>query len=177
MKSFIVAAAASAIAFAAPASAEVLSGPHAGVAMTVDNIQGSGSFEGAGFSGVGVTGFAGYDAPLAGNVFAGVEANVDGYTADAQGLDAKWGWGVSGRLGTKLNDSTGIYARVGYTRAKIGYDDGDMNLHQWLDGVRYGAGLETKVTDSVALRAEFTQINYEKNLINNQVQFGVVYGF
>lgn len=177
MKSFIVAAAASAIAFAAPASAEVLSGPHAGIAMTVDNIQGSGSNEGLGFSGVGVSGFAGYDMPLTSNVFAGVEANIDAYTADDAVNDAKWGWGVSGRLGTKLNDSTGLYARVGYARTKVGYDDGVVSDHQWLDGVRYGAGIETKVTDSVALRAEFTQFNFEKDVVNNQALVGVVFGF
>ncbi len=122
MKFYILAAAVSAVVAVAPASARDFNGGYAGVALSLDNVQTSGSFEGIGFSGVGVSGFAGYDVPLSTNVFAGVEANIDGYTADADQLgteiDAKWGWGVSARLGTKLNDSTGVYARVGYARAR-----------------------------------------------------------
>ncbi len=181
MKFYILAAAVSAVVAVAPASARDFNGGYAGVALSLDNVQTSGSFEGIGFSGVGVSGFAGYDVPLSTNVFAGVEANIDGYTADADQLgteiDAKWGWGVSARLGTKLNDSTGVYARVGYARAKLGYDDGVTSFSEWGDGVRYGAGLETAVTDSLSLRAEFSQINFEDDLINNQGTVGVVFAF
>lgn len=178
MKSIILAAAASAIALAAPAHADEFSGPHAGVAMTLDNVQSSGKYEGAGFSGVGVSGFAGYDVALTPSVFAGVEANIDGYTADDDlGDQARWGWGISGRLGAKVNDTTGLYARVGYARAEGRYDNGEVRLSHWFDGVRYGAGVETKLTDAVSLRAEFSQFNYEKNLINNQGTLGVSYHF
>jgi len=174
MKSVFVAAAISAaVAVAAPASARDFNGGYAGVAMTLDNIQGSGDAEGIGFSGVGASGFAGYDVPVSTNVFVGVEGNIDLNTADALGLEAKWGWGVSGRLGTKVNDSTALYARVGYARGKLSAG-GDS---AWFDGVRYGAGLETSLTDTLSLRAEFTQINYEASLINNQGTIGVVFGF
>ncbi|GLT01052.1 hypothetical protein GCM10007897_24430 [Sphingobium jiangsuense] len=175
MKSVVFAAAVSAaVVVAAPACARDFNGGYAGVALALDNFQTSGDFEGLGFSGVGASGFAGYDVPVSTNMFVGVEGNIDVHSADLQDvLDAKWGWGVSARLGGKLNDSTGLYARVGYARAKIG-DDVDSF---WLDGVRYGAGLETRVTDSLSLRAEFSQINYEDNLINNQGTIGVVFGF
>lgn len=174
MKSvFVVAAVSAVVAVAAPASARDFNGGYAGVAATLDNIQGSGSAEGIGFSGVGVSGFAGYDVPVSTNVFVGVEGNIDVNTADAFGIDAKWGWGVSGRLGTNLNDSTGLYARVGYARNKL--NAGGTKL--WLDGVRYGAGVETRLTDSLSLRAEFSQFNFEQSLINNQGTIGVVFGF
>ncbi|MGE4432212.1 MAG: outer membrane protein [Sphingobium sp.] len=177
MKSvFVVAAVSAVVAIAAPASARDFNGGYVGVAATLDNIQGSGDAEGIGFSGVGVSGFAGYDVPVSANVFVGVEGNVDVYTADEDNLldtKAKWGWGVSGRLGTKVNDSTGLYARVGYARAK----GTDVFGKYWLDGVRYGAGVETRVTDSLSLRAEFSQFNFEQSLINNQGTIGVVFGF
>ncbi len=177
MKSVFVAAAISAaVAVAAPASARDFNGGYAGVAVTLDNIQGSGDMEGIGFSGVGASGFVGYDVPVSSNVFVGAEGNIDVASADAFGLEAKWGWGVSGRLGTKVNESTAVYARVGYARAKLG-TTGELANKFWLDGVRYGAGLETSLTDTLSLRAEFTQINYEDSLINNQGTIGVVFGF
>ncbi len=152
MKFYILAAAVSAVVAVAPASARDFNGGYAGVALSLDNVQTSGSFEGIGFSGVGVSGFAGYDVPLSTNVFAGVEANIDGYTADAD------------QLGTEID-------------AKLGYDDGVTSFSEWGDGVRYGAGLETAVTDSLSLRAEFSQINFEDDLINNQGTVGVVFAF
>src|SRR3546814_2429483 len=54
--------------------------------------------------------------PLGNAAFAGVEGNIDLNTADALGIEAKWGWGVSGRAGLMVNDSTGVYGRVGYQR-------------------------------------------------------------
>ncbi len=175
MKSVFVAAAVSAVvAVAAPASARDFNGGYAGVALTLDNVQTSGDYEGFGASGVGVSGFVGYDVPVGSNVFIGVEGNIDGYTADVDDfVEAKWGWGISGRLGTKVNDSTALYARVGYARAKVG----SYGESAWGDGVRYGAGLETSLTDSLSLRAEFSQFNFEDDVINNQGTVGVVFAF
>jgi len=177
MKSVVFAAAVSAaVAVAAPACARDFNGGYAGVALTLDNVQSSGDYEGYGASGVGVSGFAGYDVPVSSNMFVGVEGNVDLYTVDEDNVlaaEAKWGWGVSGRLGTKVNDSTALYARVGYARAKASA----FGVSAWGDGVRYGAGLETGLTDSLSLRAEFSQINFEDDLINNQGTIGVVFGF
>lgn len=173
MKTSLIAAAAVIAAISAPAAAREFNGAYAGAALALDNVQGSGDAEGVGFSGVGVSGFAGYDVPLGTSAFAGIEGNIDVNTADAAGLEAKWGWGVSGRLGAKVNDSTGLYARVGYARQKIGA----LGDSYWLDGVRYGAGVETSLTDQVALRAEFSQFNYEDDIINNQGTIGLVLSF
>ncbi|WP_066561273.1 outer membrane protein [Croceicoccus bisphenolivorans] len=162
------AAIAAAMAVATSAHANDFDGAYIGAGVTLDNVQGSGDFEGFGVSGPGATIFAGFDMPL-GGAFIGVEANADVYTADVAGIDAQWGWGVGARLGTKLNDSTGLYARGGYARGKVeGF---------WGDGLRYGVGVETGVSDSLSLRAEFSQFNYEDDIINNQGSLGLVLGF
>lgn len=169
---FVVLAAAAA-AFATPAMAEDFAGPYVGAGVTLDNIQGSGDLEGFGVSGVGGTVFAGYDLPLGEKAFAGVEANADLNTADVSGLEAKWGWGIGARAGFKLNDSTALYGRVGYARNRISFG-GDSD---WGKGVRYGVGVQTGLTEQLSLRAEFSQFNYESDIINNQGSLSLSYGF
>lgn len=175
MKS-IFAAAVAALVVASPAAAREFQGPYVGAGATLDNVQGSGPAEGLGANGVGGTVFAGYDISL-GKTFVGLEANADVYSADVDlgGATAKadWGWGVGGRAGYKLNDSTALYARLGYARARASAG----GLHAWADGVRYGAGLETSVSSKVSLRAELSQFNYEQDVINNQVSLALTYGF
>lgn len=169
----LAAACAVAAVVASPAYAGDFSGPYVGAGVTLDNVQGTGALDGIGFSGVGGTAFAGYNMTLGNSFFAGVEANADVYSADAFGIKAKWGWGVGGRLGVKVNPSTALYARAGYARAKLsagGFSD-------WGDGVRYGLGVETGVGETVAVRAEFTQTNYEGDLANNQGALSLVVGF
>lgn len=43
--------------------------------------------------------------------------------------------------------------------------------------MRYGAGIETAVSDQISLRAEITQFNYEADLINNQAGVAIAYRF
>jgi outer membrane immunogenic protein len=172
LKMIKIAAAAAAI-VATPAFAADFAGPYVGAGITLDNVQGSGALEGLGFSGVGGTAFGGYNMPLGASTFAGIEANVDLNTADGAGVEAKWGWGIGARFGYKLNGSTALYARAGYARGKLEI----LGASGWGDGVRYGAGIETSVTERVSLRAEFTQTNYEADIINNQGTLGVVFGF
>lgn len=172
MRKFVLALAVSA-AFATPAMAEDFSGPYIGTGVTLDNVQGSGDFEGLGVSGLGATAFAGYDISLGTSVFVGVEANADLNTADVEGVEADWGWGVGARAGVKLNPSTALFARLGYARNRVSIDD----VSGWGDGVRYGAGVQTALTDKVSLRAEVSQFNYEQDLINNQATLSLSYGF
>src|SRR3546814_17297004 len=118
MNKFVVASLAAAI-VASPAAAAPCQGAYAGVAATLDNVQGSGALEGFGANGVGGSLFAGYDMPLGNAAFAGVEGNIDLNTADAPGIEAKWGWGASGRAGLMVHDSHGVYGRVGVTGQTI----------------------------------------------------------
>ena len=179
MRKFLLPLVAS-IVIASPAAARDFAGPYVGAGVTLDNVQGSGPNEGLGVSGIGGTIFLGYDLPLGEKAFAGVEANADLASADDDantGLEAKWGWGVSGRLGYKLNDSTAAYARVGYARGQFGVKGCGKACNSWGDAVRYGAGLETSVSQNVSLRAEFSQYNFESDVINNQVSVALSYGF
>jgi outer membrane immunogenic protein len=172
MNKFVVASLAAAV-IASPAAAAPFEGAYAGIAATLDNVQGSGALEGFGANGVGGSVFAGYDIAI-GSGFAGVEGNVDLNTADPLGIEAKWGWGVSGRAGLKLNEATGVYGRIGYQRNKIGATGLGS---AWGDGVRFGAGVETGLTDSASLRVEFNHVNYESDIINNQAVVGVLFRF
>jgi outer membrane immunogenic protein len=108
-----------------------------------------------------------------GGAFVGIEANADLNTVDALGLEAKWGYGASVRGGFKLNESTGAYARVGYQRTKVS----GGGASAWGDGVGFGGGIETGVSQNVSLRAEFNHVNYEADLINNQGVVALVFGF
>src|SRR3546814_95879 len=171
MNKFVVASLAAAI-VASPAAAAPFQGAYAGVAATLDNVQGSGALEGFGANGVVGSLFAGLAMPRGKAAFAGVEGNIDLNTADALGIEAKWGWGVSGRAGLMVNDSTGVYGRVGYQRNKIGATGVGS---AWGDGVRFGGGVETGLTDSAALRVEFNHVNYESDIINNQAAVAVLF--
>jgi outer membrane immunogenic protein len=176
MRKFVLALALSA-AFATPAMAEDFAGPYVGLGVTLDNVQGSGDAEGLGVSGIGATAIAGYDIALGANSFVGLEANADLNTADyddgVDELEADWGWGVGARVGYKLNASTALYVRGGYARSRVSLND----VNAWGDGVRYGLGLQTALTDKVSLRAEFSQFNYEQHVINNQGALSLSYGF
>ena len=176
MRKFVLALAASA-AFATPAAAEDFTGPYIGLGVTLDNVQGSGEAEGLGISGIGGTVFTGYDVALGTSAFVGVEVNADLNTADyddgVNEIEADWGWGIGARVGYKLNESTALFVRGGYARNRVSVDD----VGGWGDGVRYGVGVQTALTEKLSLRAEFSQFNYEQDLINNQGALSLSYGF
>lgn len=165
--------AAVALMVAAPAYASDFAGPYVGVGATVDNVNGSGVLEGFGAAGAGATVFGGYDMTI-GGTFIGLEGNIDLSTADAAGIKAKWGWGLGGRFGVKINETTGAYVRGGYQRNKIGATGLGSS---WGDGLRIGGGVETGVSQNLSLRAEFNHVNYESDLINNQGVVALVFGF
>lgn len=172
MKAIFAAAAASLI-FCAPAHAAEFDGSYFGVGVNVDNVQATGANEGIGFSGLGGTAFIGHDIPVTSSMFIGGEANVDLYTADVDDIiEANWGYGVSGRVGLNLNRGTALYARAGYARAQLKID-GDK---EWGEGLRYGAGIQTRITPNASLRAEITQTDYEGGMINNQAGFSISFG-
>ena len=171
MKKLLVAAAFAALSVA-PAQAQ-FAGAYAGAGVTMDNVHLTGDFEGFGATGIGGTAFAGYDINM-GGTFAGVEGNIDLNTADVEDVvEAKWGWGVSGRFGFTVNKSTGVYGRVGYQRNKV--SDGVDSA--WGDGVRFGGGVETAVATKAALRLEFSHVDYEQDVANNQVVAGLLMRF
>lgn len=191
MRKFVLALAASA-AFATPAMAEPFSGPYVGAEVGLDNYEGqaedvlAAGDEIDGLSGNGVVGsvFAGYDFAM-GNAFFGIEGKASLSDAEAtysDGTDsfsirAKESFGASVRGGVMVNDSTGLYARVGWANTKFkvavnGVSDSDSD-----DGLVLGAGLETRLGTAASLRVEYARSDYNDFIKNNAVLAGVAYRF
>lgn len=178
---------AAAVAFSAsPALAAAEAGPYVGIALTHDNVGGTGAAEGLGLNGVGGSVFAGYNFDLSQNVFAGLEANFDLSSADREifgnEIKANHAYGVSGRLGFRLSEGASAYGRVGYQRGRASVDTGAGNIHFGADGLRLGAGLEANVSGNVGVRVEYNHTHYYidvpgAGLANNQAVVGVVFGF
>ena len=186
---FIAAVAAAAV--SAPAFAQ---GAYVGVGVTHENTSTSADLEGVGFSGVGGTILAGYSVPLSGNVFAGVEANFDLSSAKlgdkVDGLEADNAFGISARLGTNLSEKTSLFGRVGYQRGRLSFTADSVKESESFDGVRFGAGVQTAVSEKVSLRAEYSRTHYSLSKISrdelapkqggyntDQFSMAVVFGF
>lgn len=87
---------------------------------------------------------------------------------------------VGGRIGVAVAPKTLIYGKVGYTNAQMrvryaGVDGGpdSFRLHDNLDGVRVGAGVEQKLTGGTYLKAEYRYSNYEQGYERHQILGGL----
>ena len=85
---------------------------------------------------------AGYDFDLSDTLFVGVEGSADKILDSG----AKVSFGASGRVGTKLGESTKLYAIGGYTTKNC-----DLCQDAW----NLGAGAEQKISGPVYLKAEY----------------------
>lgn len=106
--------------------------------------------------------------------------------------------GISLLPGYFLTDTTLLYGRVGYANGKIKIKESDPSIRSFnrnQGGLRFGLGLKQDLTPKLALRMEYSQINYRQ--LNSsvydpvgrvlkdtvitpytaQVAFGVVYSF
>lgn len=190
MRIVAISLATAALAVAAPAFAAGDAGAYAGVAITHDNVNGTGTAEGLGFDGVGGSVFAGYNLPLSESVFAGVEANFDLASADlgdrTNGVKADNKYGVSGRLGYKVNGSTAFYGKVGYQRGRLSDYTAGVKTSSSRDALLLGAGVETDLSSNVAMRLEYARSRFSRDaavdpvgagLANNQAAVGVLFKF
>lgn len=189
MRSVAITLAAVAVAAATPAFAAAEAGPYVGIAVTHDNVGGTGDVEGLGLNGVGGSVYAGFNFDLGTTLFAGLEANFDLASADREiygyEINADHAYGISGRLGYRLNPGAAIYGRVGYQRGRATLDDGTTEEHFGEDGLRLGAGVEANLSPRMAVRVEYNHTHYylddsagfDGGLANNQAVVGVVYGF
>lgn len=169
--------------YSSSAMAEAYSGPYVGAEIGREGYEvkaknmaiGSLTVSADGISGNGVVGgiFAGYDFALSKSIFAGVEATVnlssakisasatDGVSTISAAVKARESFGGSARLGAMLNDSTGIYARLGWIRTKFEVEAmGTVLGHNHREAFQYGGGLETRVTNHATLRVEYTRLSY-----------------
>jgi outer membrane immunogenic protein len=189
MKKFLIAALA-ASALATPALAQE-SAPFTGFRVEglvgYDKLKADGDSRDGVAYGVG----AGYDFQLGGMV-AGIEgeymdSNTDG--CETQGtstacLTAKRDLYVGGRIGAAVTPSTLLYAKAGYTNARLGGSFTDTatpalneSLSDNLDGVRVGAGVEQKLGANLYAKAEYRYSNYEAGLERHQVLGGIGFRF
>jgi outer membrane immunogenic protein len=192
MRKFLIAAL-SATALASPALAQEAA-PFTGFRVEglagYDNLKGNGG----GRDGIAYGGAAGYDFQL-GSAVAGVEgeyldSDTKGCetafltTADTICANAGRDLYVGGRLGFSLAPNTLLYAKGGYTNAKVrvNYTDpatpaNSFSVSDELDGVRVGAGVEQKLGTNLYAKAEYRYSNYEAGIERHQVLGGLGFRF
>jgi len=171
----VFAAVSAAPAFAQDAPATNFSGFHVEAIAGLDIVQANGD----GASGVlhGVS--AGYDFRN-GNAVFGIEAEAAESTTDdcvnfGANVCAEAGRDlyVGGRVGTTLADNVLLYAKAGYSNARITLESGGASAGTTLDGIRGGAGLEWATGTPLVVRAEYRYTNYESDFSRHQGLLGL----
>ena len=141
--------------------------------------------------GVGV----GYDFQ-SGNAVFGIEAeatdssadeSVTGFAIAGDTLRVRAGRDlyVGGRAGFGIGGNSLIYAKAGYTNARVSldYEDGtagtinDFTQRTSLDGVRAGVGAQIGLGSNAYLRTEYRYSNYQDGVDRHQVVGGVGFRF
>jgi outer membrane immunogenic protein len=137
----------------------------------------------------------GYDFQV-GNMVAGLEAEITDSTVDectqdftivGDELCAQVGRDIyaGGRIGSVVGGSTLLYAKAGYTNARLAtdYEDGtaattsDFELGENLDGVRLGVGAEHAIGPNSFVKAEYRYSNYEQDFEKHQGVVGIGFRF
>lgn len=189
MKSVYVLALGAAAMLASPAMAQgsAFSGAYLGVTGGFDSLRADMDGDSESESGVVYGAVAGYDYSL-GRVVVGLEAEVAGsgikFTnqdpldpAVTASLKAGRDIYVGARVGTQLFSNALLYAKAGYTNAKLtlNYDDGvDVEVSRGkLDGFRLGTGVEYNF-GRFGLRGEYRYSHYSKlklDAVNTDTSF------
>jgi outer membrane immunogenic protein len=150
-------------AFAQEASS-TFTGPHVEIISGWDH---AGGF-GVGSSGVAYGGVVGYDTRIGGAVI-GAEGEVTGSTVEESGVSAGVDFSVGARLGYAVTNSTLVYAKGGYTNARINVGA----LGADYDGYRVGAGVEHSFGRFLG-KVEYRYSRYDSAHINrDQVMAGL----
>ena len=151
---------------AAPAP---FTGPHVEAVAGWDHVGALGDGE----SGIVYGGAAGYDAQL-GHVVLGAEGEATGSSVEDSGVRAGRDLYVGGRVGFVLGDSTMIYAKGGYTNARVRFAGTGTNF----DGWRIGGGVEQNFGGRFFGKVEYRYSRYEDADLNrDQVVAGIGYRF
>jgi outer membrane immunogenic protein len=138
---------------------------------------------------------AGYDFQ-AGRAIIGVEGEATDSSADRCAADvtitgdrlcvnAGRDLYVGGRVGAQVAPHVLLYAKAGYSNARVGadYDDGtaatiaDFRTHRDLDGIRGGAGVELGIGPNAYVKTEYRYSNYQDGVDRNQVVAGFGFRF
>jgi len=179
---------------ATPALAQEAAAPFTG--LRVEGLVGydTTDVEDEGSNGVVYGAGVGYDVQ-AGNVVFGADAEISkstidecfsGVTITGDELCAEAGreLTVGGRIGAVVSPSTLIYARAGYTNARINleYDNPngtslDTVARETLDGIRVGGGVEQAIGGNAFVRGEYRYSNYEQGYDRHQAVVGFGFRF
>jgi outer membrane immunogenic protein len=109
---------------------------------------------------------------------AGVFATGDALCASA-GRDLY----VGGRIGAAVAPTTLLYAKAGYTTARINTNYttltgvGNLTTRRDLNGFRVGGGVEQSLGGNAYVKAEYRYSNYEQNVDRHQVVAGFGFRF
>ncbi|HKR93419.1 porin family protein [Novosphingobium sp.] len=169
MKKFAIAGVAAAL-FVVPAAA------NAQAFVQVETGLDSVSADGESQQGLSYGVSAGYDLPLSGGMFVGIQGTVaDSTTKDCVSdvsvpgdrLCLRTGRDLAAvvRLGTSVGEKSKLYVLGGYTNARLRltYDNGTTTTVDAAngDGFRLGAGYQYDINDKLFLKAEYRYSNYE----------------
>jgi len=175
----VFALAATALALAAtPALADAPVGPRiealAGYDKVSADVGGGLSLSRDGF------GFAlnvGYDFALSSSVSAGIDAEVGDSTTKLEDVTVTVTTGrdlyVGGRLTAAVTPSINVYAKAGYTNARLTATSGGLSASENGDGVRLGLGTQIAFSGPFYGLVEYRYSNYESDVTRNQVMAGV----
>lgn len=131
--------------------------------------------------------FAGVKFEIGENAFIGLEANVGTGNAETSEKEreadlyeveykseAKTSYGIAALAGLKITPSTSLYGRLGYQRTKYEHSlrafipgDGEYSLSEsdTYGGFRVGIGMETALTEHLAVRVDWSQTHYSSKSI------------
>jgi outer membrane immunogenic protein len=178
----LLTAAVAAIALAAtPAFAQdarpTFQGGHVEAIAGIDSVHGGGDSRSGVLYGIG----AGYDFRIH-NAVVGIEAEAaDSTTDDCAGttcLEAGRDLYIGGRVGAVVGPNVLVYAKAGYTNARVVLTSGTTSAGTNLDGIRAGAGVEWAIPHSpVSLRAEYRYSNYQDGVSRHQGVAGLAFRF
>lgn len=180
-------------AFAQDAERNPLEGFKLGIDVTRDanQIRQTGGTLDAKRNGIGVRGFAGYDAAIGRMAIVGAEVGVGtgGRTSDQLSIgggryrvDPGLTYDVTARAGLVPTTGLLIYGRTGYrwlrtTQTITGQATGNGSTKVTEKGFTYGGGLEYALNPNLSLRAEFNRTNYDRTFKQNKVSVGAAIRF
>lgn len=119
---------------------------------------------------------AGYGMKMGSSLYLGAEFTMQLNSAKFKSNVRKQGaLGVSVRPGFYVNDNTMAYGVLGYDRGY--FKSGTTKVSR--NGLAFGAGVQTTLTDAMKMRVEFDHTKYSKDegvsLNSDDVKVGVVY--
>ena len=123
----------------------------------------------------------GYDFRM-NNVVLGIEGEVLESTAgDCVGnlcVDASRDFYIGGRIGVVAAPRVLVYAKAGYSNARVEVTQNNVEDGVNLDGIRVGGGVEWQFRNSpLSVRAEYRYTNYELGVERHQGTLGLAFRF